>query len=152
MLGKCTRKYLDWQFLCPGPESNRHALITERRILSPLRLPIPPPGQETVMAGICLDSDVWAALRVSPKRLMTFRRSILARNALDAFLEATAGIEPAHRDFADLRITTFLRGRRDEFQYRLSRSKYKAIGLAFRRSSGGLFLRGRFQNQRREAS
>ena len=28
---------------CPGPESNRHAL--RRRILSPLRLPIPPPGQ-----------------------------------------------------------------------------------------------------------
>ena len=29
-------------FWCPRPESNRHAL--RRRILSPLRLPIPPPG------------------------------------------------------------------------------------------------------------
>jgi hypothetical protein len=28
---------------CPGPESNRHAL--RRGILSPLRLPISPPGQ-----------------------------------------------------------------------------------------------------------
>ena len=29
-------------FWCPGPESNRHALL--RGILSPVRLPIPPPG------------------------------------------------------------------------------------------------------------
>ena len=28
---------------CPGPESNRHAL--RRGILSPVRLPIPPPGR-----------------------------------------------------------------------------------------------------------
>ncbi len=32
---------LEW---CPGPESNRHAR-NERGILSPLRLPISPPGQ-----------------------------------------------------------------------------------------------------------
>ena len=32
-------KDLSW---CPGPESNRHAL--RRGILSPLRLPISPPG------------------------------------------------------------------------------------------------------------
>ena len=32
--------FLDW---CPGPESNRHAL--RRGILSPVRLPISPPGQ-----------------------------------------------------------------------------------------------------------
>ena len=33
--------------LCPGPDSNRHGPIRVRRILSPLRLPISPPGQET---------------------------------------------------------------------------------------------------------
>ncbi len=32
---------LDW---CPGPGLNRHGR-NGRRILSPLRLPIPPPGQ-----------------------------------------------------------------------------------------------------------
>lgn len=31
-----------WNLWCPGPESNRHAL--RRGILSPLRLPISPPG------------------------------------------------------------------------------------------------------------
>ena len=31
------------EFWCPGPASNRHAL--RRGILSPLRLPISPPGQ-----------------------------------------------------------------------------------------------------------
>jgi hypothetical protein len=30
-------------YWCPGPESNRHAL--RRGILSPLRLPVSPPGQ-----------------------------------------------------------------------------------------------------------
>ena len=30
-------------YSCPGPESNRHG-IRSRGILSPLRLPIPPPG------------------------------------------------------------------------------------------------------------
>jgi hypothetical protein len=34
---------------CPGPESNRHAL--RRGILSPLRLPISPPGR------VCEESD-----------------------------------------------------------------------------------------------
>lgn len=29
---------------CPGPESNRHGVLI-RRILSPVRLPVPPPGQ-----------------------------------------------------------------------------------------------------------
>jgi hypothetical protein len=31
--------------LCPEPESNRHGPIKVRRILSPLRLPISPPGR-----------------------------------------------------------------------------------------------------------
>jgi hypothetical protein len=35
---------------CPGPESNRHAL--RRGILSPLRLPISPPGQKNVRAKL----------------------------------------------------------------------------------------------------
>jgi LSD1 subclass zinc finger protein len=35
-------KLLAW---CPEPESNRHGPIKVRRILSPLRLPISPPGQ-----------------------------------------------------------------------------------------------------------
>src|SRR6185369_7924553 len=30
-------------YWCPGPDSNRHTF--RRRILNPLRLPIPPPGQ-----------------------------------------------------------------------------------------------------------
>ena len=30
---------------CPGPDLNWHRDLTPRRILSPLRLPIPPPGQ-----------------------------------------------------------------------------------------------------------
>src|SRR5688572_28520806 len=29
---------------CPGPGSNRYAPSPERRVLSPLRLPVPPPG------------------------------------------------------------------------------------------------------------
>ena len=36
------RCFSHFELWCPGPESNRHAL--RRRILSPLRLPIPPPG------------------------------------------------------------------------------------------------------------
>ncbi len=30
---------------CPGPDSNRHGRLTNRGILSPLCLPIPPPGR-----------------------------------------------------------------------------------------------------------
>jgi aromatic amino acid transport protein AroP len=37
---RATRRVSDW---CPGPDSNRHAL--RRGILSPLRLPVSPPGQ-----------------------------------------------------------------------------------------------------------
>ena len=29
---------------CPEPESNRHDRLNDRGILSPLRLPVPPPG------------------------------------------------------------------------------------------------------------
>ena len=30
--------------ICPGPESNRHGGLAYRGILSPLRLPVSPPG------------------------------------------------------------------------------------------------------------
>ena len=33
----------EWSYWCPGPDSNRHGI--SRGILSPLRLPISPPGQ-----------------------------------------------------------------------------------------------------------
>lgn len=35
--------YLLLSLWCPGPESNRHGRLS-RGILSPLRLPVPPPG------------------------------------------------------------------------------------------------------------
>ena len=51
---------------CPGPESNRHAL--RRGILSPLRLPISPPGhggESNIMTQSChweLGRDVWGGV------------------------------------------------------------------------------------------
>lgn len=48
--GECIPKTIAKKLWCPGPESNRHAL--RRGILSPLRLPISPPGQ-----GIREDSN-----------------------------------------------------------------------------------------------
>ena|SRR5579883_808035 len=38
------RRYVRCFSWCPGPDSNRHEPIRVRRILSPLRLPISPPG------------------------------------------------------------------------------------------------------------
>ena len=41
---KKSRPITSW---CPGPDLNRHAPVTELRILSPVCLPIPPPGQNS---------------------------------------------------------------------------------------------------------
>ena len=46
-------KDLSW---CPGPESNRHAL--RRGILSPLRLPISPPGPWGIAREALWNEDV----------------------------------------------------------------------------------------------
>lgn len=65
-----------WQFKwraiwCPEPESNRYAPFQGRRILSPLRLPISPPGLTGTLCG-------------QPQR-----------NTVQQELEARAGVEPA---------------------------------------------------------
>ena len=44
-------------FWCPGPESNRHDAFRHRRILSPLCLPVSPPGQLVRLPG-CTDASI----------------------------------------------------------------------------------------------
>ena len=51
---------------CPGPESNRHGVL-HRGILSPLRLPIPPPGHrrraQVLLTGIPLTVKIFNPLK-----------------------------------------------------------------------------------------
>ena len=66
---------------CPGPESNRHELFT-RGILSPLRLPVSPPGHEDIYSIYCI--------------LIVMTTIDKNDNAIFlTILEAEAGIEPA---------------------------------------------------------
>lgn len=42
----------EWKrFWCPGPDSNRHGSFRRRGILSPLCLPVSPPGPTAILAA-----------------------------------------------------------------------------------------------------
>ena len=66
---------------CPEPESNRHGPIRVRRILSPLRLPISPSGQNP---------------RIHAAMHGRFLVSALIDIAQAYRMEARVGIEPAY--------------------------------------------------------
>src|ERR1043166_9568878 len=50
-------------FQCPGPDSNRHGGVTRRGILSPLCLPVSPPGRASILtmpvAPAILSGKTW---------------------------------------------------------------------------------------------
>ena len=70
--------YFYW---CPGPESNRYGSLTRRRILSPLCLPISPPGRTgNYKGGFGLACRSDGACRAAGD------------------LEARAGVEPTYSD------------------------------------------------------
>jgi hypothetical protein len=90
--GLCRSKNINHLFYwCPGPELNRHG-AKHRGILSPLRLPIPPPGR----------ADCWIPefgkffkekrLLGSEFRVQRFKGSALyMADALDRYLILVAG-------------------------------------------------------------
>ena len=81
---------------CPGPESNRHGIFS-RGILSPLRLPVPPPGQFgyipiTFQALALLRAYLAARYRT---RFASFLKSDGYKTTFLVIHEARVGIEPA---------------------------------------------------------
>ena len=69
---------------CPGPESNRHGAKLQG-ILSPWRLPIPPPGQEKLEAGSKMKDSV----------LPGFARSLHTRQEENPSMSTRQGLRPA---------------------------------------------------------
>ncbi|MEY4602430.1 MAG: hypothetical protein RL292_371 [Candidatus Parcubacteria bacterium] len=87
-----------------------------------------------------LRSDKITSHPVSRPRLLTrysLRPFNSARKKFHFFRETWGGIEPPHRAFAELRLTTWPPGLGLDFSF----------DLKARQFAGGFFRRGRFQNR-----
>src|ERR1700737_745062 len=79
---------------CPGPDSNRHDAFRHRRILSPLCLPVSPPGQRDHCNGGAWIRAVTRSNRSGGNDLSAPLRSALPRFAAALALAAGAWRQP----------------------------------------------------------
>ena len=87
--------FVDFRWWCPGPDSNRHGR-NSRGILSPLRLPIPPPGlvgAKLYQSFLKVSLNFGGATRIRTGD-QSFAGSCLSHLAI-APMERATGLEPA---------------------------------------------------------